>query len=59
MPARYLVSNPCQDACGTVTTDRTDEGAPVYRCPGCDSEGIELGERTPPDANEGQASGPG
>ena len=46
MPARYLVSNPCADACGTITTDRTEEGAPVYRCPGCDSEWIELGERT-------------
>lgn len=62
MPARYLVSNPCQDACGTVTTDRTDEGAPIYRCPGCDSEWIELGERNP-DASgtqpEAAASGQG
>ena len=46
--ARYLVTNPCQDACGTLTTDRTVEGAPVYRCPGCDSEWIELYERTEP-----------
>ncbi len=42
---RSLVSYPCQDACGTLTTDRTVEGAPVYRCPGCDSEWIELDER--------------
>jgi hypothetical protein len=46
MPARYLVLNPCEDACGTLTTDRTVEGAPVYLCPGCDSEWIELDERT-------------
>lgn len=46
--ARYLVSQPCQDACGTITTDRRVEGAPVYRCPGCDSEWIELAERTEP-----------
>ncbi|QIK71960.1 hypothetical protein G7070_06385 [Propioniciclava coleopterorum] len=48
MPARYLTTNPCEDACGTVETDRRVEDAPVYRCPGCDSEWIELGERTPP-----------
>lgn len=47
MAARFLVTNPCQDACGTIeTTDRV-EGAPVYRCPGCDSTWIELNERTP------------
>ncbi len=46
MPARHLISNPCQDACGTIETDRRVEGAPVYRCPGCDSEWIELAERT-------------
>ncbi|MFZ1410880.1 MAG: hypothetical protein WAS07_05460 [Micropruina sp.] len=45
---RYLVTYPCQDACGTITTDRTVEGAPVYLCPGCDSEWIELDERTEP-----------
>ena len=48
MPARHLISNPCQDACGTIETDRRVEGAPVYRCPGCDSEWIELTERTEP-----------
>lgn len=47
-PARYLVLNPCEDACGTLTTQRTVEGAPVYLCPGCDSEWIELHERTEP-----------
>lgn len=46
MPAKYLVSNPCNDACGTKETDRRVQGAPVYWCPGCDSEWIELGERT-------------
>lgn len=46
MPARFLVSYPCEDACGEVMTQRTVEGAPVYRCPGCDSEWIELDERT-------------
>ena len=46
MPARHLVSNPCEDACGTLTTDARVDGAPVYRCPGCDSEWIELGEVT-------------
>jgi transposase-like protein len=35
---RDLVTNPCEDACGTLTTSRTVDGAPVYRCPDCDSE---------------------
>lgn len=46
MSARYLVSHPCEDACGTIETDERVEGAPVYRCPGCDSTWIELHERT-------------
>ncbi len=46
--ARYLVSHPCEDSCGTLKTQRTVEGAPVYLCPGCDSEWIELDERTEP-----------
>lgn len=46
--ARYLVRNPCEDACGTVTTAQTVQGAPVYRCPGCDSEWIETWEITEP-----------
>ena len=41
MSARFLVTWPCQDACGTVTTDEVVEGAPVYACPGCDSRWIE------------------
>ncbi len=45
MAARFLVSYPCEDACCEVMTDGTVEGAPVYRCPGCDSEWIELSER--------------
>lgn len=48
MAARFLRTNPCQDACGTVQTDERVEGAPVYRCPGCDSSWIELSERTEP-----------
>ena len=36
--AKYLVSNPCQDACGTIETDRDVRGAPIYLCPGCDSQ---------------------
>ena len=50
---RQLITNPCQDACGEITTDRSVEGAPVYRCPGCDSEWIELNERTAPAELEG------
>lgn len=46
MAARFLVSYPCNDACCEVMTEHTVEGAPVYRCPGCDSEWIELAERT-------------
>ncbi len=62
MATRDLVSYPCEDACGTLTTDRTFEGAPVYRCPGCDTEWIELNERTTteptqePTASEQQTS---
>ncbi|MDO5678323.1 MAG: hypothetical protein Q4G35_12545 [Propionibacteriaceae bacterium] len=49
MSARFLTSWPCQDACGTLKTDEAVEGAPVYRCPGCDTTWIELDERTLPD----------
>lgn len=45
MAARFLVSRPCEDACCEIMTDQVVEGAPVYRCPGCDSEWIELRER--------------
>ena len=60
MVARYLISYPCQDACGTVETDERVDGAPVYRCPGCDSEWFELHERTvaapgPSDPQRGSA----
>ena len=48
MSARFLTSWPCQDACGTIETDERVEGAPVYRCPGCDSSWIELNERVLP-----------
>lgn len=50
MAARFLLSYPCEDACCEVMTDRIVEGAPVYRCPGCDSEWIELRERKAPNA---------
>jgi hypothetical protein len=56
MAARYLVSNPCEDGCGTLSTGRTVEGAPVYRCAGCDSEWIELHERV---ADSGATPVPG
>lgn len=42
MVTRSIVRNPCQDACGTVLTDRRVDGHPVYLCPGCDSEWIEI-----------------
>ncbi len=45
MAARFLVSNPCQDACGVIVTPDFVEGAPVYACPGCDTRWIELAER--------------
>ena len=48
MATRDVVSNPCEDACGTLRTDRTVEGAPVYLCPGCDTEWIDLDERSGP-----------
>lgn len=48
MSARFLVTWPCQDACGTIETDERVEGAPIYACPGCDSRWIELNERTEP-----------
>ena len=47
MPARFLTSNPCQDACGVAETGEFVEGAPVYSCPGCDTRWIELNERKP------------
>lgn len=46
MPAIYLASHPCENACGELETDRRHLGAPVYRCPGCDSEWVEEREIT-------------
>ncbi|WP_420176298.1 hypothetical protein [Luteococcus sp. OSA5] len=46
MPARFIESHPCQDGCGIIKTKDRVEGAPVYRCPGCDSRWIELNERS-------------
>lgn len=57
MVTRDIVSRPCEDACATVKTARTVEGAPVYRCPGCDSEWIELDERPAP-AGSGPSAAP-
>lgn len=45
MATRDIESYPCNDACCEVMTGETVEGAPVYRCPGCDSTWIELNER--------------
>lgn len=45
MATRFLVANTCEDGCGIRKTGQTVEGAPVYRCPGCDSTWIELDER--------------
>lgn len=56
--ARFLVSHPCEDACATIETDRRVEGAPVYRCPGCDSEWIEEYERTEPSASATEPAAP-
>lgn len=53
--ARFLTTFPCQDACGVLATERRVEGAPVYRCPGCDTEWIELDERTEPADAPGNA----
>jgi len=39
---RRLVVNPCRDACGTVSTGRLFDGAPILRCPGCESEWVEI-----------------
>ncbi len=39
---RHLTTNPCRDACGTLETGERLDGAPVYRCPGCDSTWVEL-----------------
>lgn len=52
MAARFLMSNPCQDACGVIETSEFVEGAPVYACPGCDTRWIELDERRPEPARE-------
>ncbi|GAB3625042.1 hypothetical protein GCM10027418_31290 [Mariniluteicoccus endophyticus] len=48
--AKFLVSHPCDDGCGEIETGDTCQGAPVYRCPGCDTEWIEDHEITEPDA---------
>lgn len=46
MAARFIEAYTCEDACGIMKTKDEVEGAPVYRCPGCDSRWIELDERT-------------
>lgn len=58
MSARFLSTWPCQDACGTLRTDELVEGAPVYRCPGCDTTWIELDERTELEQPAGPSAGP-
>lgn len=59
MTTRDLVSYPCEDACGTIVTDRAFDGAPIYRCPGCDTEWIELDERTAPPNEDAPAPATG
>jgi hypothetical protein len=54
---RPLVSNPCKDACGTVTTGQLFEGSLVYRCPGCESQWVEVPDGSP-DAPEQTSSSP-
>lgn len=54
---RQLVTNPCKDACGTVTTGQLFEDAPVYRCPGCESQWVELPDGSP-DAPDQTSGGP-
>ena len=41
---RHLVSNPCLDACETVNTGQLVDGTPVDRCPGCDSQWVEMAD---------------
>lgn len=48
---RHLVANPCQDACGTLSTGQLLDGDPIYRCPGCDSEWVEI-PREPPEPRD-------
>ena len=46
---RRLENNPCQDACGTVSTGELLDGAPIYRCPGCGSERVDIPATPDPD----------
>ena len=54
---RPLVSNPCKDACGTVATGQLFDGALVYRCPGCESQWVEVpdGSRDAPQRTSSSA----
>jgi len=54
---RHLVAYPCQDSCGTLSTGQLFDGDPIYRCPGCDSEWVEISSE-PSKAPE-QSSNPG
>ena len=47
---RHLVTNPCRDACGTVATGEQIEGAPVFRCPGCESTWLDVPDEPVDDA---------
>ncbi|MDQ7992464.1 MAG: hypothetical protein AAGC63_14535 [Propionicimonas sp.] len=51
---RQLVAHPCRDACGTVRTGRILDGAPVLRCPGCESEWVELPDAPAPVREPGE-----
>ncbi|MDF1489256.1 hypothetical protein [Tessaracoccus caeni] len=56
MSAKFLVTYPCQNECGAVKTGKVVDGDPVYECPGCGSEWIEITQlpqpkRTPEEEN--------
>ena len=55
---RQLVTNPCNDACGTVATGQLFENALVYRCPGCESQWVDLPDGSPEDLSQTSGSPP-
>ena len=56
---RHLVSNPCRDACGTIDTGERVDGAPILRCPGCDSTWVELEAPAAPGGDNDSGPEPG
>ena len=56
MSTRFLVTYPCQNECGAMKTAKVIDGEPVYECPGCGTEWIEIKDpprppRTPEEEN--------